>query len=93
MYFTTDHYRNYAYVLARLERMPRAELASLFEEAFRAKAKRRTLAAWESVRADGAPGAKRAGPVAAIPGGGPPQTARTVPPGISVAFPVFRCRC
>ena len=38
-YFTTDHYRNYPTVLARLERLPRAELESLFEEAFRAKAK------------------------------------------------------
>ena len=47
VYFTTDHYRGYPYVLARLERLPRTELASLFEEAFRAKAKRRTLAAWE----------------------------------------------
>ena len=32
-YFTTDHYRGHPYVLARLERLPRAELASLFEEA------------------------------------------------------------
>jgi hypothetical protein len=48
VYFTTDHYRNYPYVLARLDRLPRAELASLFEEGFRAKAKRRTVAAWEA---------------------------------------------
>jgi hypothetical protein len=47
VYFTTDHYRGYPYVLARLARLPRTELASLYEEAFRAKAKRRTLAAWE----------------------------------------------
>jgi hypothetical protein len=51
VYFTTDHYRGHPYVLARLERLPRAELASLFEEGFRAKAKRRTLASWEQ-RAD-----------------------------------------
>ena len=49
VYFTTDHYRNYPYVLARLDRLPRAELASLFEEGFRAKAKRRTVAAWEAL--------------------------------------------
>ena len=47
VYFTTDHYRNYPYVLARLERLPRADLASLYEEAFRAQAKRKTLAAYE----------------------------------------------
>ena len=47
VYFTTDHYRNYPYVLARLERLPRAELAILYAEAFRAKAKRKTLAAYE----------------------------------------------
>jgi hypothetical protein len=52
VYFTTDHYRNYPYVLARLERLPRAELASLFEEGFRARAKRRTLAAWEERAGD-----------------------------------------
>jgi hypothetical protein len=52
VYFTTDHYRGYPYVLARLDRLPRAELASLFEEAFRAKAKRRTLAAWEERAGD-----------------------------------------
>jgi hypothetical protein len=50
-YFTTDHYRNYPYVLARLERLPRAELASLYEAAFRAKAKKRRLAEYEARRA------------------------------------------
>jgi hypothetical protein len=47
VYFTTDHYRNYPYVLARLDRLPRAELASLFADAFRAQAKRKRLAEWE----------------------------------------------
>jgi hypothetical protein len=51
VYFTTDHYRGYPYVLARLERLTRAELASLFEEAFRAKAKRKRIAEHEAARA------------------------------------------
>jgi hypothetical protein len=50
VYFTTDHYRGYPYVLARLERLPRAELASLFEEAFRAKAKRKRVAEYDARR-------------------------------------------
>jgi hypothetical protein len=50
VYFTTDHYRNYPCVLARLERLPRAELASLFEEAFRARAKRKRVAEYEERR-------------------------------------------
>jgi hypothetical protein len=48
VYFTTDHYRNYPYVLARLERLPRAELAALFEEAFRAKAKKKRIAEYDA---------------------------------------------
>jgi hypothetical protein len=48
IYFTTDHYRNYPYVLARLERLPRAELASLYEDAFRALAKKKRLAEYEA---------------------------------------------
>jgi hypothetical protein len=47
VYFTTDHYRNYPYVLARMDRLPRAELASLFADAFRARAKRKRVAEWE----------------------------------------------
>ena len=47
-YFTTDHYRGHPYVLARLERLPRAELASLFEEAFRAKAKHKRVAEYDA---------------------------------------------
>jgi hypothetical protein len=53
VYFTTDHYRNYPYVLARLERLPRADLASLFEEAFRAKAKKKRVAEYDARRARG----------------------------------------
>ena len=48
VYFTTDHYRSYPYVLARLARLPRAELAALFEAAFRAKAKRKRLAEYDA---------------------------------------------
>ena len=47
-YFTTDHYRGYPYVLARLERLPRAELAALFEDAFRAKAKKKRVAEYDA---------------------------------------------
>ena len=49
-YFTTDHYRSYPYVLARLERLPRVELQSLFEDAFRAKAKKKRVAEYEASR-------------------------------------------
>ena len=48
VYFTTDHYRNYPYVLVRLERVPRAELAALLENAFRAKAKVRRIAEYDA---------------------------------------------
>jgi hypothetical protein len=50
VYFTTDHYRNYPYVLARLERLPRTELAALFEGAFRARAKRKRIAEYDVKR-------------------------------------------
>jgi hypothetical protein len=49
-YFTTDHYRNYPYVLARLERLPHTELAALFEAAFRAKAKKKRVAEHDAGR-------------------------------------------
>jgi hypothetical protein len=50
VYFTTDHYRNYPYVLARLERLPRSELAALLEEAFRAKAKKKRIAEYDAAK-------------------------------------------
>jgi hypothetical protein len=50
VYFTTDHYRNYPYVLARLERLPRSDLAALFEGAFRAKARRKRVAEYDAKR-------------------------------------------
>jgi hypothetical protein len=49
-YFTTDHYRGYPYVLARLARLPRAELAALYEAAFRAKAKAKRVAEYDAGR-------------------------------------------
>ena len=50
-YFTTDHYRGYPYVLARLERLPRAELAALYEGAFRARAKKKRRAEYDAKKA------------------------------------------
>ena len=58
-YFTTDHYRSYPYVLARLERLPRVELESLYEEAFRAKAKRKRVAEYDAARSGRAAPARR----------------------------------
>ncbi|HEX5064859.1 MAG TPA: MmcQ/YjbR family DNA-binding protein [Myxococcota bacterium] len=50
VYFTTDHYRGYPYVLVRLARIPRAELAALLENAFRAKAKAHRVAEYDARR-------------------------------------------
>jgi hypothetical protein len=50
VYFTTDHYRGHPYLLARLERLPRAELAALYESAFRAKARSKRVAEYEARR-------------------------------------------
>jgi len=44
VYFTTDHYRNYPAVLARLPLLDYAELAALYEANFRANAKRKRVA-------------------------------------------------
>jgi hypothetical protein len=57
VYFTTDHYRGYPYVLVRLERVPRAELAALLDNAFRARAKARRIAEYDGATA--APTKKR----------------------------------
>jgi hypothetical protein len=57
-YFTTDHYRNYPYVLARLEQLPRAELAALYEAAFRAKAKKKRVAEYDARSAGKGRGAR-----------------------------------
>ena len=47
-YFTTDHYRGYPSVLVRLERVSRAELAALYENAFRMRAKKRRVAEYDA---------------------------------------------
>lgn len=47
-YFTTDHYRNYPAVLARLPQLTRSELAALYEAHFRARAKRKRVAELEA---------------------------------------------
>jgi hypothetical protein len=58
IYFTTDHYRNYPYVLVRLGRVPRAELAALLENAFRAQAKARRIAEYDGSGAKKRPAAR-----------------------------------
>lgn len=42
-FFTTDHYREHASVLVRLERVDRAELSELIAEAWEARAPKRLL--------------------------------------------------
>ena len=44
IYFTTDHYRNDAWVLVRLKRLGRSELAEVLEDAWRLRASARLLA-------------------------------------------------
>jgi uncharacterized protein YeaO (DUF488 family) len=51
VYFTTDHYRNYPAVLARLPRLTLSELGALYEAHFRAKAKRKRVAELDARRA------------------------------------------
>ena len=48
VYFTTDHYRSYPAVLVRIERIPRAELAALLENAFRMRAKAKRVAEYDA---------------------------------------------
>jgi uncharacterized protein YeaO (DUF488 family) len=49
-YFTTDHYRNYPAVLARLPFLEHSELAALYEGRFRASAKRKRVAELDAAR-------------------------------------------
>jgi uncharacterized protein YeaO (DUF488 family) len=49
-FFTTDHYRNYPAVLARLPKLTLSDLAALFEAHFRATAKKKRLAEWDARR-------------------------------------------
>jgi uncharacterized protein YeaO (DUF488 family) len=51
VYFTTDHYRNYPAVLARLALLDPAELAALYEARFRATAKQKRVAELAARRA------------------------------------------
>jgi len=50
VFFTTPHYDGYAYVLVRLERIPRGELEELVEDAWRIRAPKRLVAAYDASR-------------------------------------------
>jgi hypothetical protein len=76
-YFTTDHYRSYPYVLARLERLPRTELAALFEAAFRAKAKKKRVAEYEAGKLPPARTSAGRGAARRRSAGGRPARSRT----------------
>lgn len=49
-FFITDHYRNYPYVLVRLNVVNRAFLIELIEDAWRDAATRKQVAEWEASR-------------------------------------------
>jgi hypothetical protein len=51
-YFSTPHYNGYPVVLVRLERIDRAELAELVEDAWRLQAPKRVVAAYEAGRSE-----------------------------------------
>jgi len=48
IYFTTDHYAGYPMLLVRLDRVPRAELGTLLEGAFRMRAKQKRIDEYEA---------------------------------------------
>lgn len=48
IYFTTPHYDGYPYVLVRLGRIGRRELAELIEDAWRIRAPKRLVATFEA---------------------------------------------
>jgi hypothetical protein len=50
VFFSTPHYDGYPYVLVRLELVDRAELAELLEEAWRVRAARRVVQAYDAER-------------------------------------------
>ena len=51
VYFITPHYRDYPAVLVRLDAVDPVELEELIEDAWRLKAPKRLVAAWEAERA------------------------------------------
>ena len=48
VFFSTPHYDGYAYVLVRLDVIAREELAELLEDAWRLRAPKRLLAAYDA---------------------------------------------
>ena len=54
VFFTTPHYDGYPYVLVRLEAADPVELGELLEEAWRLRAAKRVVKAWDAERAPGA---------------------------------------
>ncbi len=50
VFFSTPHYDGYPYVLVRLDRVERAELAELLEDAWRLRAPKRVVAAYDAAR-------------------------------------------
>lgn len=46
LFFITDHYRDYPYVLVRLARLTPAHFKALFETIWREKALKKHIAAW-----------------------------------------------
>jgi hypothetical protein len=51
VFFTTPHYDGYPYVLVRLQDVDPVELAELLEEAWRVRAAKRVVKAWDAERA------------------------------------------
>ncbi len=52
VFFTTPHYKDYPYVLVRLENVDPNELAELVEDAWRLRAPRQVLAEFERAQAE-----------------------------------------
>jgi hypothetical protein len=54
VFFSTPHYDGYPYVLVRLAAVDPVELAELLEEAWRVRAAKRVVKAWEAEQASDA---------------------------------------
>lgn len=50
IYFITDHYRNYPMMLVNLAKVPAPDLEALLLAAFKLRATRKLLKAWEESR-------------------------------------------